>query len=132
MHLAPTRFIKIDGTAVTATVNSAADAKVAIKEIRQKKREYMHIRRGLIRDRKAAEKIANASKRNARRKAPEGLLSRVGSALSTVASVAGAYGTASAKMDLPRIEQECSETEEILHNLDTVLIQIEGKLLHLS
>ena len=49
-----------------------------------------------------------------------------------MASVAGAYGTAAAKMDLPRIEQECAKTDEILHNLDSVMIQIEGKLLRFS
>ena len=41
-------------------------------------------------------------------------------------------GTASAKMDLPRIEEECARADEILHNLDSVMIQIEGKLLRYS
>lgn len=132
MQLSPARFVKIDGTDVTASVSSAAEAKIAIKEIRQKKREYLHIKRGLLRERKAAEKVISAATSRGRRKGPQSLLSRVGSALSTVASVAGAFGPASARMDLPRIERECASTEEILHNLDAVLIQIEGKLLHLS
>lgn len=134
MQLSETRFVRIDGTSVSAVVNTAAEARIAVKEIRQKKREYTHIKRGLLRQRKAAEKVANAKQKGkgkGTRKSP-GLLSRIGSTITTVASLAGAYGDATAKMDLPRIERECAATEEILHNLDTVLIQIEGKLLHLS
>ena len=131
MQLSETRFVRIDGTSVTAAVNTAAEAKIAVKEIRQKKREYGHIKRGLLRQRKAAERVASAARRKKQPK-KQGLLARVGSTLSKVVSLAGAYGTASAAMDLPRLERESAATEEILHNLDTVLIQIEGKLLRLS
>ena len=130
MELSDTRYIRIDGTSVTASVNTAAEAKIAVKEIRQKKREFMHIKRGLLRQRKAAERVVSAARK--RKPKPAGFLSRVGSTLSKVASIAGARGTASAAMDLPRLERECAATEEILHNLDAVLIQIEGKLLRLS
>lgn len=136
MQLSQTRFVRIDGTSVSAVVDTAAEAKVAVKEIRQKKREYLHIKRGLQRQRKEAERIANAKSKGKgkgrKAAASPGLLSRIGSTLTTVASLAGAYGDATAKMDLPRIEKECAATEEILHNLDAVLIQIEGKLLTLS
>lgn len=135
MELSPARFIKIEGTHVSATVNSAVEAKIAIKEIRQKKREFQHIRKGLLREKKAAEKAAGTAtsrKGRGKGKAQVGFFSSVASTVSKVASVAGAYGTASAKMDLPRIEEECARTDEILHNLDTVLIQIEGKLVQLS
>lgn len=130
MELSQARFITIDGTSVTAKVDTADQAKIAIKEIRQKKKEFAHIKRGLLRDRKALERIANTKSR--KKAKDEGLLSRIGSTISTVAGIAGAYGTASARMDLPRIEEECARTDEILHNLDTVLIQMEGKLLRLS
>jgi hypothetical protein len=134
MQLSATRFVKIDGTDVSAVVNTAAEARIAVKEIRQKKREYLHIKRGLLRQKKEAEKIAQPQRKGKAKKpaSKQGLLTRIGSTLTTVASFAGAYGGASARMDLPRIEQECAVTEEILHNLDTVLIQIEGKLLTLS
>ena len=39
MQLAPMRFVKIDGTAVSVTVTSAEEAKAALKELRHKKRE---------------------------------------------------------------------------------------------
>src|SRR5262245_29088800 len=130
MQLSETRFVKIEGTSVTASVNTAEEARHAAKEVRQKKREFAHIKRDLLRQKKAAERQASQAKR---KRAPrQGFLSKLGSAFATVASLTSAYGRASAIMDLPRIERECATTDEILHNLDAVLIQIEGKLLHHS
>lgn len=130
MELSPTRYVKIDGTQVTATVNSAAEAKHAIKEARQKKREVAHIKRGLMHNKRVAERQAGRGKK--KRVGRPGILAKVRDAFTTVASLTGAYGRASAIMDLPRIEKECAEADEILHNLDAVLIQLQGKLLHLS
>lgn len=132
MKLSEARFVHIEGTSVSATVNSAAEAKIAIKEIRQKKREFTHIKRGLLREKKAAERIANAGSKKKSGKTSGGFFNSVLSTASKVVNMAGAYGTANARMDLARIEEECVQTEEILHNLDTVLIQIEGKLLRFS
>ena len=131
MQLSETRFVTITGTDVAASVNSATEAKIAIKEIRQKKKEYAHIRKGLQRQVKALEKQARAARG---KKAGKGrsFFDSVRATVTKVASVAGAYGTATAKMDLPRLEQQCAHTDEILHNLDSVLIQIEGKLLRFS
>lgn len=131
MQLSETRFVKVQGTTVSATVNTAAEAKVAVKEIRQKKKEYAHIRKGLLRQLKAAERIVDASTRKKKTK-PAGLLSRVGAAVGSVAAFAGGYGIAQARVDIPRLEQECAQADEILHNLNTVRIQIEGKLLRLA
>ena len=54
MQLSATRYVKIEGTNVSAAVNTAAEAKHAIKEVRQKKRELVHIKRGLVRDKRVA------------------------------------------------------------------------------
>lgn len=129
MQLSETRFVKVEGTTVSATVKTASEAKIAVKEIRQKKKEYAHIKKGLMRQLKAAERVANAAKKKSK---PSGFFSRVGAAVGSMASLAGAYGTAQAKADIPRLEIECAQADEILHNLDTVLIQIEGKLLRMS
>lgn len=130
MQLSETRFVKIDGTNISASVNSATEAKIAIKEIRQKKKEFAHIKRGLMRQKKDAERQAGTSR--GKKGVKTGFFHSVRATVSRMASVAGAYGTAAAKMDLPRIEQECAKTDEILHNLDSVMIQIEGKLLRFS
>lgn len=130
MQLSETRFVRIDGTNISAAVNSATEAKIAIKEIRQKKKEFAHIKRGLLRQKKDAERIS--SKARGKKGAKTGFFDSVRATVSRMASVAGAYSTAAAKMDLPRIEAECARTDEILHNLDSVMIQIEGKLLRFS
>lgn len=130
MQLSATRYVKIDGTGVTAAVNTAAEAKHAIKEVRQKKRELAHIKRGLIRDKRAAERHADKSTR--KRAAASGIIAKVRNAFGTIAALTGAYGKATAIMDLPRIEQQLAEADDILHNLDAVLVQLQGKLLHLS
>lgn len=130
MQLSETRFVKIDGTDISAAVTSATEAKIAIKEIRQKKKEYAHIKRGLMRQKKVLEH--QTGKGGGKKGAKTGFFHSVRATVSRMASVAGAYGTAAAKMDLPRIEEECARTDEILHNLDSVMIQIEGKLLRFS
>ncbi|MEQ1717943.1 MAG: hypothetical protein ABL907_18540 [Hyphomicrobium sp.] len=130
MHLSQTRFVKIDGTHISAAVNTALEAKTAVKEIRQKKKEYAHIKKGLLRQKKIAERAENASRRKTAPK--QGFLSRVRSTFSKVAGIAGANAPPATLMDLATLEVECARTEEILHNLDTVRIQIEGKLLQMS
>lgn len=130
MELSPTRFVKIEGTQVTAVVNSAEEAKHAIKEVRQKKREVAHIKRGLMRNLRTAERQAATSR--SKRTAKRGVVDKVRDAFATIAAITGAYGKASAIMDLPRIEKECADADEILHSLDAVMIQLQGKLLHLS
>lgn len=131
MQLSETRFVKIEGTNVTAAVNSAAEAKYAIAEVRQKKREFTHIRRGLQRERKTAEREVMQAERRKKGKPPS-LLGKVRSAISMMANMTGASASASAMQDLPRIEIDCAKTDEILHNLDAVLIQLQGKVLRLS
>ncbi|MEQ1689334.1 MAG: hypothetical protein ABL874_12245 [Sphingopyxis sp.] len=130
MQLSATRYVKIEGTNVSAAVNSAAEAKHAIKEVRQKKRELAHIKRGLLRDKRVAEQQVSQGK--PKRGVKQGFFSKVRSAFTTLAGMTGVYGKAGAMLDLPRIERECTDAEEILHNLDAVLIQLQGKLLHLS
>ena len=128
MHIAQTRFVTIEGTEVTAAVDSADEAKIAVKELRHKKKEYTHLKRALVRQRKAAAaRAARASRKRGRKK---GFIAKARAVIDFVVSLPGAFGRASAKMDIPKIERELKRTDDILHNLDTVILQIEGKLLH--
>lgn len=120
MQLSATRFIKIEGTAVTANVRSAAEAKLATKEVRQKKREYQHIKKGLARELKEAERRAGKG------------VSKSANLLGRMRHALGIFGRASAQSSAESLAEECVRTEEILHNLDAVLIQLQGKLLHHS
>ena len=54
MRLSPTRYTKIDGTAVAVTVTSAVEAKAAVKELKHKKRELKFLR-GALAERCGAE-----------------------------------------------------------------------------
>ncbi len=120
MQLSATRFIKIEATTVTANVKSASEAKLAAKEVRQKKREYLHIKKGLARDLKEAERRSGKGAGK-----PGNLISRVRHAF-------GVFDRAEAKKSAVTLAEECVQAEEILHNLDAVLIQLQGKLLHHS
>ena len=130
MTLSETRYVKIDGTSVVATVNTADEARIAVKELRHKKREFQHIKRLLLRQKKAAE--AQAARARKRKAKPRSFLARAGAALDMLWRLPGAYGRAREIMDVPKLERECARTDEILHNLDAVLLQIEGRLIHHS
>ena len=128
MHIAETRYVRIEGAVVTAAVDTADEAKIAIKELRHKKREYAHQKRGLLRQKKAAEARAARAKR--RKAKPRGFFAKTRAAIDFLLALPGAFGRANAMMDIPKIEREIARTDEISHNIDTVLLQIEGKLIH--
>lgn len=127
MELAATRFVKIEGTRVTVAVDSADEARLAIKELRHKKKELAHIRRGLVRQRKAAEAIAARGRQRGRK--AQGIWSRIGAGISMLMASPYAYGNARQIMTIPDIEKDCARVEELQLSVDTCLLQIEGKLL---
>lgn len=128
MELAATKFVRIDGARVTVAVTSAEEARLAVKELRHKKREIVVMRRALLRQKRAAKALAARARPRASRK--QGWWSRLGSGLAILTALPFAYGRASQIMDLPRIEQDCARLEELQHSLDACLLQIEGKLIH--
>lgn len=128
MELAATKFVKIEGTKVTVAVASAEEARLAVKELKHKKKELAYIRRGLVRQRKAVEAIAARGKR--RSKAPQGFWQRLGAGISTLMASPYAYGNARQIMDIPSIEKDSARIEELLLSIDACLLQIEGKLIH--
>ena len=128
-QLSETRYVKIEGTHVSAAVDSAEEAKAAVKELRHKKREFAHRKRLLLRQRKAAQAHANRAKKSGRKR-KGGMFSTLRAAFDMLSGLSGAFSRAGTVMDLPRIERECRDTDEILHNIETVLLQLQGKLLH--
>ena len=128
MQITETRYVRIAGSEVTAAVDSTDEAKLAVKELRHKKREFTHLKRGLVRQRKAAEARAARAKRK-RTKNP-GFLAHTRAVIDFLASIPGAFGRAGAMIDIPKLEREIKRTDDILHNIDTVLLQIEGRLIH--
>ena len=127
MQLASMRYVKIDGTAVGVTVASAAEARAALKELRHKKREIKFLRSALLRRQKAART------EQGKRKRPTSFLIRLfrgiralGAALIDVATVAQSERK---KRSPAEIERELQWADEVLHNIEGCILQLEGKLL---
>jgi hypothetical protein len=127
MQLAPMRYAKIEGTAVGVTVTSAVEAKAALKELRHKKREIKFLRSALLRRQKAARSEGS------RRKRPTSFLVRLFRGMRTLLAALIDVATVSASERKQRspaeIERELQWTDEVLHNIEGCILQIEGKLL---
>jgi len=127
MQLAPMRYVKIDGTAVGVTVASASEAKAALKELRHKKREIKFLRGALLRRQKAARPETG------KRKRPVSLVRRLWRGVGWLAAALIDVATVSRgerkKRSPAEIERELEWTQEVLHNIDGCILQLEGKLL---
>ena len=123
MKLTPMRFTTIEGTDVTVQVTSPADAKRAIKELRHRKKEVGLHRRALMRQQKAALKEQVRSERATAERA------RRRGVIASVTRMASVFREEKPLYDLSSIEQELQMTDEVMHNIDECILQIEGKLL---
>lgn len=136
MELSTAKFVTIEGTIVSAKVDTAEQAKVAIKELRHKKKEYAHIKRGLLKQKKLLEARKRPAKGKTKASPPDGFLTWAGTALGALMQLGGQGSSvdqkASPAIDIPKIERACSQTDEIMHNIDAVILQLEGRLIHQS
>ncbi|KAB2912118.1 MAG: hypothetical protein F9K29_20340 [Hyphomicrobiaceae bacterium] len=127
MRLASTRFTSIDGTAVAVTVTSAEEAKAALKELRHKKRELKFLRSALVRRQKTLR-----AKQGKGRRANSlfwKLIAGVGSVFSWVIDLLTLSRAERRARNPSEIDKELRRTDEILHNIEGCILQIEGKLL---
>jgi hypothetical protein len=125
--LAATRFTKIEGTAVAVTVKSAEEAKAALKELRHKKRELRFLRSALVRQQRAARPQKGKGKRSM--SGFQIFSDDLRWAFWTLIMRRGAGKQASRRLSPAEIEAELRKTNEILHNIDGCILQVEGKLL---
>lgn len=130
MQLAPTRFTRIEGTEVTVAVNSSAEAKVALKELRHKKRELAHEKRLLLRQQKSQRR------QQERKNRPPSLLWRIfdprKKLVRAVTAVVEVFRPKRPQRDAAEIARELRRIDEIAHGIDSCRLQIEGKLINLS
>jgi hypothetical protein len=130
MFETPFKFVKVEGTEVTVHVTSAAEGRAALKELKHKKRELNHTKRTLGRELEAARKRQNRKPRP-----PDSLWFKIFDAekgpVAFVLRVARAFRTPKPKTgaDPEAIARELKKTSEILHHVDSCILQIEGKLL---
>jgi hypothetical protein len=117
------RFAKIEGLEVIVEVQSAAEAKAAIKELRHKKKEFSLLKRRMLKEQRVARRTAE------RAQAARERLSQKKGMIAAFRRVSRVFRNTAPQADLEAIERELDHTDEILHNIDSCIIQIEGKLL---
>ena len=123
MQLREMRFARIEGTEVMVSVQSAVEAKTAIKELRHKKKELGLLRRRMIKEQSATRRaLARDERERARQARSKGVLA-------TLKRVSRVFRSKRPERDLEAIARDLEHTDEILHNIDSCIIQIEGKLL---
>lgn len=125
MRLSPSRHISILGTEVRAEVKNAADGKTALKEIKQKKNEFALKRRALVYQQKKAKAAAEKAE------GPVSERRRTG-VFAAFRRLVGKVQSRAPRRSLADLETQIQDIDEILFNLDSCKVQIEGKLLHLG
>src|SRR5262249_19232489 len=125
MQLAASRYVTFEGTSVVLAPRSAEEAKKALKELRHKKREFPWIKRSLLRQKKAAEARALRATR-ARRKT---WLTRLRSLVHALTAIPRLFTRVRANIDVADIDRECRRIDDIQHNIDSAILQVEGKML---
>ena len=130
MQLAPTRYMKIEGTAVAVTVTSATEAKSALRELRHKKRELKFLRTALLRRQKTARAKQGGGK--PRRSLLRRIFSGLGSAFAWLFEVATVSKEERRARDPEEIARELQRIDETLHNIEGCIVQLQGKLLALG
>lgn len=123
MQLIAMKFARIEGTEVLVQVNTGVEAKAAIKELRHKKKEI-----GLLKRRLAAElKTARAAEDRAERTAAR--VKKKKGFMGALARLSQAFKDDGSAGDVVRIEANMGRLDEIARNIDSCIIQIEGRLL---
>jgi hypothetical protein len=129
MQLAPMRYTKIDGTAVSVQVASAVEAKAALKELRHKKRELKFLRVALVRRQRATRvKQQNTSPKQSRSFLRR-LFAGIGWLIGSLFDLATLSRSERRARDPAEIERELHELEEMLHNIEGCILQLQGKML---
>jgi hypothetical protein len=123
MQMREMRYARIEGTEVMVEVHSAEEAKAAIRELRHKKKELQHARKRLVKEQKGAkaevERVARRHSAGSRKGGVTGFVSRIRHAMSSREPL----------RDLALVEADLSRTDDILHHIDSCIIQLEGRLL---
>jgi membrane protein involved in colicin uptake len=128
MQLIDMQYAKIVGTEVMVEVSSAAEAKAAIKELKHKKKELAILKKRLLKEQKSARaahaKAERERQREAKAKGMVASLKRVGRMLSGPDTVDA--------RDPAEIGADLKQLDDIAHNIDSCIVQLEGKLLRLT
>lgn len=123
MQLRQMRFAQIDGTEVVVAVTSEKEARAAIKELRHKKKELALLKRRLSKQEATARRIVDrAEAASAREARQRGLFA-------TLRRVSKVFRKRQELPDPEAFQRELDKADEILHNIESCIIQLEGRLL---
>ncbi|MGI9475289.1 MAG: hypothetical protein ACR2PI_01180 [Hyphomicrobiaceae bacterium] len=130
MQLADTRFVHIDGTRVALLAADEREARIALKELRHKKRELLHYKRRLRRRSKA---IDARDKRQARVGTSPGMspfayVARSVGAVVHLATGWNPFPGAPLPTSNAAVREDLDTLAEVLLNVDAAILHIEGKL----
>lgn len=116
-------YAKIEGTEVSVQVNTAIEAKAAIKELRHRKKELGLLKKRLVRQQRDAKAALDKKEATQSRKIKKGGLRGMATRLSRV------LRTPPQEADLAVIESDLRNMELVTHNIESCILQIEGRLL---
>ena len=117
------KYAKIEGTEVMVHVNTPTEAKDAIKELRHRKKELGLLRKRLVRQQRDAKTALERKEASQNRKIKKGGLTGMATRLSRV------LGSDASEADLATIEKDLRNLEQVAHNIESCILQIEGRLL---
>ncbi len=123
MQLRPLHYAKIEGTEVMVQVNTPVEAKEAIKELRHRKKELGLLKKRLLRQQRDARTAMDKKEASQSKKIRKGGLTGMATRLSRVLT-SDPHGA-----DLATIERDLRNLEQVTHNIESCILQIEGRLL---
>ena len=125
MQFSPTRFVTLNGAEVQANPENAAEAKLALKEIKQKKKEFALQGRVLTDGIKQAKDAAGRAEGTAAQNKKRGFFAAIGRMMRQVKA-------REPKRALHELESELKQLDQVVLNLESCALQLEGKILQMG
>jgi mannose/fructose/N-acetylgalactosamine-specific phosphotransferase system component IIB len=124
MQLRTMKYAKIEGTEVMVQVSTPTEAKAAIKELRHRKKELGLLKKRLVRQSRDAQAALDKKEAAQSKKIKKGGLTSFATRISRVLSRSPGQVA-----DLATIESDLRNLEQVTHNIESCILQIEGRLL---
>ena len=124
MQLRPMKYAKIEGTEVLVHVTTPLEAKAAVKELRHRKKELGLLKKRLVRQQRDAQAALEKKEAAQSKRIKKGGLTAMATRLSRVFKRPPAHAA-----DLATIETDLRNMEQVTHNIESCILQIEGRLL---
>lgn len=127
MDLSPTTFVKIEGARISVSVQGAGEAKLALKELKLKKKEF-GIQRRLLASRQKEVRASYTDEVRTRGSMVRGGggLGRFIRAVQTISRDSKRAGLANELAPLERAKQD---VEAMIHAVDILILKVEAELL---